>query len=118
MASQDLSNTQPSPSRTPSQVIAGADRNLATSIAQLEAIKTYLIAAGEASGSRILNLNDFTCSFQTLLEPIIQTVEDARAAVQALAKVGFGTVTIIRPGTGHSLDRNSQDRFIIPEEDK
>jgi hypothetical protein len=118
MDSQDLSNTAPSPSRTPSQVIAGADRNLAASIAQLEAIKTYLVAAGEASGSSILDLNDFTCSFQTLLEPIIQTVEDARAAVQALAKVGFGTVTIIRPGAGHSLDRNSQDRFIIPEEDK
>ncbi|MDI9611725.1 MAG: hypothetical protein QM330_01485 [Acidobacteriota bacterium] len=28
MDSQDLSNTAPSPSRTPSQVIAGADREL------------------------------------------------------------------------------------------
>jgi len=118
MDRQDLSNTPPSPSRTPSEMIAAADRNLAASVAQLQAIRTYLVAAGEASGSSILDLNDFTCSFQTLLEPIIQTVEDARAAVQALAKVGFGTVTVIRPGAGHSLDRNSQDQFIISKEDK
>ena len=45
MDRQDLSNTPPSPSRT-SEMIAAADRNLAASVAQLQAIRTYRRSRG------------------------------------------------------------------------
>ncbi len=93
-----ISDTTPSPTKTPAEIITRAERDLAASVAMFEALRSYVVAVDEASGSDFVDLHDFSCSMQTLLEVAGETVDRARESVKALVAVPLGVVVPMQEG--------------------
>ena len=93
-----ISGATPSPTKTPAEIITRAERDLAASVAMLAALKTYLVAVDESSGSKFIDLHDFSCSMETLFEVAMETVDRARESVKALVAVPLGVVVPMQEG--------------------
>ncbi|NLV31619.1 MAG: hypothetical protein GXY47_10750 [Acidobacteria bacterium] len=93
-----ISDTTPSPTKTPAEIITRAERDLAASVAMLAALKTYLVAVDESSGSQFIDLHDFVCGMETLFDVATETVDRARESVKALVAVPLGVVVPMPEG--------------------
>lgn len=68
---------------TKTQTIEKAERDLAASVAMLDALRSYIVAVDEASDSDFVDLHDFSCAMQTLLEVAAEATDRARKSVHA-----------------------------------
>ena len=84
------------PTQAPIRIIERAERDLAAATAMLAALRSYIVAAGEASESD--DVDQLSCSLQSLFDVAMETVERSRESVRALVGVPIGTVIPIREG--------------------
>ena len=82
---------------TKTQTIDRATHDLEAATAMIGALKSYIIAAGEAD-SKFVDMNNFTCSMETLLGVAAETVDRARESVKALVAVPLGAVVPMQEG--------------------
>ena len=97
-STNSISDATPSPTKTPAEIITRAERDLTAASAMLAALKNYFVAVDESSGSKFIDLHDFSCSMETLFEVAMDTVDRARESVKALVAVPLGTVVTMPEG--------------------
>lgn len=71
-------------SPNPAEIIDQAQRDLAASARMISALRSYLVAAGESSCSGSIDIHDFSCAAETLLDVAAETVARATESIAAL----------------------------------
>lgn len=79
-------SASPAEPKSPRETIDHAERDLAAASAMLAALRSYVIAAGQATEND--DTDQLACSLTTLLDVAVATVDRAQESVRALVGTG------------------------------